>query len=656
MAIKTIKISELPAAGILDGTELLEVVKNATNTQTSLADIRGVVQTTGQSTEKVMSQKAVTDLVGGVESYLSTAASKFYPTLAIANSDIANIEVNQPIHVGEADNGGLWYKATSGATTLTKSAYDVETVVRSKVLNTFKTKALMYASVLHDGADAQVTDDTVNNGLYVKTAGAWVKSDYDPLSQSKSYVDNKVELTSGTPLDIAQDRHGQVYRYTSEDGGLSITGLQKSGSVQDNINTLHNDAKRIPSFNPDENLLNFTGAYDEVYSFFDADAVLNVQKDIKIDGESLADKNYNDAMLDRYTNSLMHRYGKVKNLTAIATKDEDGSNKRMPSGIKTETGLVVFYHRQIKPYDGDMQGSELWKAVLTIDDTTLTSTVVSRELFASPDLPEGIVKHPMLGRTTDNRILLMFEKRVYATDPYVQYQCFSSDEGLTFTSPELVVINGTNPETAENRTTALGTTGTILTSITGRAIVPMYNINNNCYVIYSDDDGINWTFGGLANIGDSGQEPAISFDLNNNLLMTTRPPVAGVRNSYVSKDMGITWQVSDNEKLVSVRNQGNLFVDKKIGVVFQTHNETLTEGRTHYTWSISYDNGKTNPFKYLPYGVDWYGGYCQVLKYKDGVYILIIEHADEFIDSNYNENVGVIILSIGEVISNVNYN
>lgn len=61
MAIKTIKISELPAAGILDGTELLEVVKNATNTQTSLADIRGVVQSTGQSTEKVMSQKAVTN-------------------------------------------------------------------------------------------------------------------------------------------------------------------------------------------------------------------------------------------------------------------------------------------------------------------------------------------------------------------------------------------------------------------------------------------------------------------------------------------------------------------------------------------------------------------------------------------------------------------
>lgn len=66
---------------------------------------------------------------------LSTAANKFYPTLAEANADIANINVNQPVTVGEAVNGGLWYKATVGATTLTKSAYDPKTqaVAESKV-------------------------------------------------------------------------------------------------------------------------------------------------------------------------------------------------------------------------------------------------------------------------------------------------------------------------------------------------------------------------------------------------------------------------------------------------------------------------------------------------------------------------------------------
>ena len=67
---------------------------------------------------------AQTQTVNTALSNLSTAANKFYPTLALANADIANIAVDQPVTVGEVDNGGLWYKATAGATTLTKSPYD----------------------------------------------------------------------------------------------------------------------------------------------------------------------------------------------------------------------------------------------------------------------------------------------------------------------------------------------------------------------------------------------------------------------------------------------------------------------------------------------------------------------------------------------------
>lgn len=56
----------------------------------------------------------------------------------------------------------------------------------------FKTKALMTASALVDGSYAMVTDDTVNNGLYVKTAGAWVKSEYDSLMPAKIYTDREL--------------------------------------------------------------------------------------------------------------------------------------------------------------------------------------------------------------------------------------------------------------------------------------------------------------------------------------------------------------------------------------------------------------------------------------------------------------------------------
>ena len=42
---------------------------------------------------------------------------------------------------------------------------------------------------LSDGSYALVADDAEDNGLYVKTAGTWVKTQYDPLVQSKAYTD-----------------------------------------------------------------------------------------------------------------------------------------------------------------------------------------------------------------------------------------------------------------------------------------------------------------------------------------------------------------------------------------------------------------------------------------------------------------------------------
>lgn len=55
---------------------------------------------------------------------ISTDASKQYATLALANADIASIALNKNVFISEAVNGGYWYKATAGATSLTKSAYD----------------------------------------------------------------------------------------------------------------------------------------------------------------------------------------------------------------------------------------------------------------------------------------------------------------------------------------------------------------------------------------------------------------------------------------------------------------------------------------------------------------------------------------------------
>lgn len=110
--------------------------------------------------------ESVKPYVDSALSDLSTAANKFYPTLALANADIANILVNQPIHVGEAVNGGLWYKATSGATALIKSAYDPLTL--SKAYTDNKDKSIMVSDIK---GEADVTGKVVY-GEYYKSNGA----------------------------------------------------------------------------------------------------------------------------------------------------------------------------------------------------------------------------------------------------------------------------------------------------------------------------------------------------------------------------------------------------------------------------------------------------------------------------------------------------
>lgn len=96
----------------------------------------------------------------------------------------------------------------------------------------FATKALMTASALVDGDYAQVTDDTVNNGLYIKTAGAWVKSGYDPVNQAKSYTKNKsdIRIFGIVPSNIK-------YKTVSRELEFSGTVYRKSLDVYNTIRT-----------------------------------------------------------------------------------------------------------------------------------------------------------------------------------------------------------------------------------------------------------------------------------------------------------------------------------------------------------------------------------------------------------------------------------
>lgn len=85
------------------------------------------------SVNNAISSKSDKTYVDNALAGFSNGAAKFYPTLSAANADIANIGVKDKVEVGEASNGGTWYKATAGATSLTKSAYDPLTQANARM-------------------------------------------------------------------------------------------------------------------------------------------------------------------------------------------------------------------------------------------------------------------------------------------------------------------------------------------------------------------------------------------------------------------------------------------------------------------------------------------------------------------------------------------
>lgn len=87
-----------------------------------------------------------------------------YPTLALANADIANIALDTKVTVLSATDGGDWYKATAGATSLTKSPYDPVTQAKADATtkaNAAEANAESYADIKTIEVKDFFNDDTV---------------------------------------------------------------------------------------------------------------------------------------------------------------------------------------------------------------------------------------------------------------------------------------------------------------------------------------------------------------------------------------------------------------------------------------------------------------------------------------------------------------
>ena len=150
----------------------------------------------------------------------TNGAAKFYPTLAEATADIANIDVKDKVEVGEVANGGTWYKATAGAASLTKSAYDPLTQSLKK------TQSLLPINFIFNTKLANV-NRLSSNVAFSKYINAVEKIDTISSSTSKTFAENVV-LSNFSIQAVESIRKLKI---SNADGDLAQVTLLHSDSV-----------------------------------------------------------------------------------------------------------------------------------------------------------------------------------------------------------------------------------------------------------------------------------------------------------------------------------------------------------------------------------------------------------------------------------------
>lgn len=166
----------------------------------TLASVPQINTMTREEVAAAVAPKANKADVDEALSNLSTNANKFYPTLAEANYYIAQMAVNDVVTVGEEANKGLWYKATAGATTLTKSAFDPIEIAKQNPL--FKPKGLTNENLNDLPAGHYIQNSPPENAVtelnyplkQVCLISVYVASGSSLLFQEISYTDGRTFL------------------------------------------------------------------------------------------------------------------------------------------------------------------------------------------------------------------------------------------------------------------------------------------------------------------------------------------------------------------------------------------------------------------------------------------------------------------------------
>lgn len=211
---------------------------------------------------------------------LSTQATKFYPTLALANADISSLAVNQAVNIGEAENGGLWYKATADATSLMKSPYDPLEQVRN---SEFRYVGSSDSSNLFEWKDS-----TGNVVLALNKKGQLVSYDentkrsilltnQEDIKELQKFVDELNLNNINVLLKLfATSDSSDLYTFEDSDGNIVLrltrNGMLRSGQIDglhNAVDALNKYLEKLTKQSDDSKLIRFEDAEKNLLGYVD---------------------------------------------------------------------------------------------------------------------------------------------------------------------------------------------------------------------------------------------------------------------------------------------------------------------------------------------------------------------------------------------------
>ena len=559
----------------------------------------------------------------------------------------------------------------------TYSKSDVDTKVNSVSGGYFTSTAtlaeLQAKTGMATGQVAKVMSDptAANNGDYRYTGSAWVKGyDYaaDAVAQAKTYADNTktpksaVDNNTGTgQILVVSDADGKSVVNIDSTGAVFLAGESKSVQEQLKINTIvYQDATTQIT----QQTVDSTGVATSYQTSNGNQYLPNLDYSVQTEIKRLKSRLIAQSALFSLSQTQMNLAAQffkfadsqtqdVRKLAVIADYAETNTIQRIPAILQVDSKTLLYvWGGAVSGYNGDGEGVKLYKRLLTINSDYSVTAKESRVLVASPTADKGVSKHPMLGKTANGRIILVYDERENTTVNYSQYIRFSDDGGQTFTTKTQLPSHSTI-----TANTALGSTGQILTTKSGRLLVPMYSTNGDIWICYSDDNGQTWTHGASIN-GTGFAEPTISFDSSDNILVSIRKD-GGTDNKKAlakSTDSGQTLTlIGFIDDLTSNPCASSMLYDNDFKIILHCVPKLSTTAARRYKYQIqiSFDDGVTYPLAIQPFDAEYYIGYSHIIKLAKGVYAIALEGLTYNVTTNARESSGLFIFNLKEGLQNV---